>query len=327
VCDVAQSLQVVLEEAMFALVNVVAERIGGDALVLAGGVALNCVCNGRLAREGPFRRLFVPPAAGDAGGAMGAAALAHVALVGRRPRAGPLRHAFWGPTGALDDVAALVRVASPAFDDYRGREADLLDAVAGRLAAGNAVGWCQGRMEFGPRALGGRSILADPRRPEMRDRINAAVKLRETFRPFAPAVLAARATEFFDLDHSSPFMLETCQVRSPVPLPAVTHVDGSARVQTVDPADSPRFARLLAAFAARTGCPILLNTSFNRRGEPIVATALDALACFLSSELDCLVLDDFLLDRANVPPVWRSWFGGKYEPGLPAVRSDAYTLF
>jgi carbamoyltransferase len=159
-------------------------------------------------------------------------------------------------------------------------------------------------MEFGPRSLGGRSILADPRRPEMRDRINALVKMREAFRPFAPAVLESKAHEHFDLDHPSPFMLETCQVISPIDLSAITHIDGSARVQTVAHEANPRFAALLEEFDRRTGCPILLNTSFNMRGEPIVNTTVDAILCFVRSQIDVLVVEDFIIERAGIPPLW-----------------------
>jgi carbamoyltransferase len=176
-------------------------------------------------------------------------------------------------------------------------------------------------MEFGPRSLGARSIIADPRRPEMRDQINALVKQRESFRPFAPAVLKAFAGEHFALDHPSPFMLEVCNVVSPIALPAVTHVDRSARVQTVTPAAHKRFAALLARFHERTGCPILLNTSFNLRGEPIVSSVLDAISTFSRSKIDMLVLDDFILDRADVPSAWQSLRGSR-----PALQFDVYAM-
>jgi carbamoyltransferase len=181
------------------------------------------------------------------------------------------------------------------------------------------VGWFQGRMEFGPRALGARSLLADPRDPAMRDRLNRAVKRRESFRPFAPSVLAGRAGEHFALDHPSPFMTETCAVASPLALPAVTHADGSARPQTVDAAACPRFAALLEAFARRTGCPLLLNTSFNLRGEPIVRSPADALSCFARTAIDALVLEDFVIDRAAMPAEWprllAAWDGAPRRRG------------
>ena len=181
------------------------------------------------------------------------------------------------------------------------------------------VGWFHGALEFGPRALGGRSLLADPRDPEMRDRLNRLVKKREAFRPFAPSVLAAHAAEHFDLDHPSPYMLETCRVTSPLDLPAITHVDGSARPQTVDPAIAPRFAALLEAFRRRTGCPLLVNTSFNVRGEPIVASPVDALSCMGVSGIDALVLEDFLIDRDRLPANWADL--------LPAWRERARSGF
>jgi carbamoyltransferase len=323
--DVARSLQVVLEEVLLAKVNYLYRRVPRECLCLAGGVALNCVANSRVLRDGPFRRLFVQPAAGDAGGALGAAALCHARRTGERPACGPLEHLYLGPAFSTEDVLDLLAGGAARFESYAGREGELLDAVAGRLARGEVVGWFHGPMEFGPRALGARSILADPRCPDMRDRINRAVKMREAFRPFAPAVLAAAAPDLFEIDHPTPFMLETCQARRPEELPAVTHVDGSARLQTVDARAAPRFANLLRAFARRTGCPVLLNTSFNRRGEPIVATPLDALACFVGSGLDCLVLEDVVLPREGLPQAWVEWFG-TWEPPRPVIRHDVYSL-
>jgi carbamoyltransferase len=215
-----------------------------------------------------------------------------------------MEHAYLGPGFSGSEVFQLLQGTSARFKDFRGDEKALLRATVDRLVEGQVIGWFQGRMEFGPRALGARSILADPRDPSMRDRINELVKQRESFRPFAPAVLEAKAAGHFDLDHPSPFMLETCQVISPLELPAITHVDGSARVQTTNSTTNPRFARLLEEFDHRTGCPILLNTSFNMRGEPIVCTVEDALACFVLSKIDCLVLEDFIIDRGSVPNSW-----------------------
>jgi carbamoyltransferase len=324
-CDVARSLQAVLEDVLLAKVRYLHRRVPGANLCLAGGVALNCVAVERIVREGPFRRVFVQPAASDAGAALGAAALSHVRRTGERPDARPLPHVFLGPSFGADEIAGLFRSSPARVADLRGKEDELLRATVDRLAAGQVVGWFQGRMEFGPRALGNRSILADPRDPAMRERINALVKKREAFRPFAPAVLADRAADHFELDHAAPFMAETCRVRSRLDLPAVTHVDGSARVQTVEAASNPRFARLIEAFASRTGCPILLNTSFNLRGEPIVCTPVDALACFLRSGLDCLVLEDVLLDRDGLPESWTRAFAA--PEARPARVSDrVYTL-
>jgi carbamoyltransferase len=322
--DVARSLQVVLEEVLLAKAAYLRRRVPSANLCLAGGVALNCVAVERIVTSGLFERVFVQPAASDAGGALGAAALAHVRRTGERPDT-RLAHVFLGPRFDADGIAALFRSSPARVADFRGSEADLLRATVDRLVSGKVVGWFQGRMEFGPRALGNRSILADPRDPSMRERINALVKKREAFRPFAPAVLATRAAQHFELNHPAPFMVETCRVRSPLHLPAVTHVDGSARVQTVDADTSPRFARLLAAFEARTGCPILLNTSFNLRGEPIVCTPVEALLCFIRSDLDCLVLEDLLLDRDGLPDSWLRWL--RDAPAFGAgVRDDVYTL-
>ncbi len=302
--DLARSLQLVLEEVLLEKARWLRAETGARNLCMAGGVALNAAANGRIRRESGFAELFVQPAAGDAGGCLGAAALAHVELAGGRPPE-PLRHVFLGPRWTADEVAGLLAATGLAARDFRGREAELLEAVVDRLVAGKVVAWFQGAMELGPRALGARSLLADPRDPGMRDRLNRAVKRREGFRPFAPSVLAAHAAGHFALAHPSPFMLETCAVTSPLDLPAVTHADGSARPQTVDPATAPRFAALLAAFHRRTGCPLLLNTSFNVRGEPIVCSPVDALYCFADAEIDCLALEDFLLDREALPEEWR----------------------
>jgi carbamoyltransferase len=324
--DVARSLQAVLEELLLAKVAHLHARVPSTHLCLAGGVALNCVAVERIVREGPFERVFVQPAASDSGGALGAAALTHVRLTGRHPGIERLPHVFLGPSFSGAEVARLFGPSAAKVQDFRGREADLIDATADRLAAGQAIGWFQGRMEFGPRALGNRSILADPRVEGMRDRINRLVKKREAFRPFAPAVLAERAAEHFDLDHPAPFMVETCRVRSPLALPAITHVDGSARLQTVEALANPRFHRLLQAFERRTGCPILLNTSFNLRGEPVACTPADALLCFIRSDLDCLVVEDFLLDRAGLPASWLEWFRATPPQACQAVSSSTYTL-
>ncbi len=324
--DVARSVQVVLEEILLDEVTYLHSRVPSRNLCMAGGVALNCVANSRILRDGPFAELFVQPAASDAGGCLGAAALAHVRLTDERPAQGRLTHMYWGPATPADDIAGLLAGTALHALDCRGRLEDLLEATVDRLAAGKVVGWFQGRMEFGPRALGARSILADPRDEGMRDRINALVKMRESFRPFAPAVLARHAQEHFAIDHPSPFMLETCQVSSPFDLPAITHVDRSARLQTVDPESSPRFAALLTLFADRTGCPILLNTSFNVRGEPIVCTPKEALFCFARSGIDALVLEDFIIDRESVPPAWSEIVTRLSRPAAPGVGYKVYTL-
>ena len=305
-CDVARSVQLVLEEIMLEKARYLAGRVDSGNLCMAGGVALNCVANGRIVREGPFERLFVQPAAGDAGGSLGAAALAHLRLTSRRHSDEPMAHAYLGPSYSTDEVAAVLAATELPVHGFRHHEADLLEAVVDRLEANEVVGWFQGAMEFGPRALGARSILANPMDPDIRDWLNRMIKKREAFRPFAPSVLAEHVADHFGLDHPSPFMLETCRLTSSLALPGVTHIDGSARPQTVDGVNNPRFAALLEAFYRRTGCPMLLNTSFNVRGEPIVCSPADALLCMARSGLDALVLDDFLLDRDVLPEAWEA---------------------
>jgi carbamoyltransferase len=302
--DVAKSVQVILEEILLEKARYLHSKVPSENLCMAGGVALNVVANSRCLREGPFKRLFVQPAAGDAGGSVGAAAMAHVRITGETPVRKQLEHVYLGPANSPADVYRLLSASSARFKDYRGHEAQLLKDTVDCLMQGKVIGWSYGRMEFGPRSLGARSILADPRHPEMRDRINALVKMREAFRPFAPAVLESEAHQHFQLDHTSPFMLETCNVISSISLPAITHVDGSARIQTVRSETNPRFAALLEEFHRQTGCPILLNTSFNMRGDPIVCTALDAIVCFIQSEIDVLVIEDFMLARSDIPHIW-----------------------
>ncbi len=325
--DVARSLQSVLEEVLLGKVRYLKGKVTSDNLCMAGGVALNCVANSRILRDGPFKRVFVQPAASDAGGALGAAAIAHRRLSGQAfASGGMLKDVYLGPAYQSEDIVSLLAASSAKFDDFRGREKDLVHAVAERLKAGKIVGWFQGRMEFGPRSLGARSILADPRDPAMRDKINSLVKNRESFRPFAPVVLEEKASEHFELDHASPFMLETWQVKSPLSLPAITHIDGSARVQTVARDSNQRLAALLDEFEGLTGCPILLNTSFNVRGEPIVCTPSDALLCFVRSKLDTLVLEDCLVDSLGISPHW-SIFSMKVNPIKPSnVGHEVYTF-
>jgi carbamoyltransferase len=300
--DLARSVQLVLEERLLALAAYLRGLVDSPNLCMAGGVALNCVANSRILAEGPFKELFVQPAAGDAGASLGAAALAHVRSTGSRPSKVRLDHVYFGPSYSSNDIAHLLRTLELEAIDFRGREDALLEEVAARLERGEVVGWFCGRMEFGPRALGARSILATPSSPRMREHLNRLVKKRESFRPFAPAVLEAKMTEHLELDHPSPFMLETCRVRSPLDLPAITHVDGSCRPQTVRRETNPRFHRLLESFERRTGCPMLVNTSFNLRGEPIVCSPADAIRCFAASEIDCLVLEEFVIPRENLDP-------------------------
>jgi carbamoyltransferase len=327
--DVARSAQVVLEEILLEKTRYLHSKFPSENLCMAGGVALNVVANGRCLREGPFERLFVQPAAGDAGGAVGAAAMAHVKVTGESPVVKKLDNVYLGPENSVSLAYKMLRASSAKFHDFRGREDELIRYAVDRLVEGKVIGWSQGRMEFGPRALGARSILADPRRPEMRDRINALVKMREAFRPFAPAVLESEYQEHFNLDHSSPFMLETCDVISPIDLPAITHIDGSARIQTVNDEANPRFAALLREFYRRTECPIILNTSFNLRGEPIVCTPLDAIRTFLRSQIDVLVVEDFALERSGIPNFWEAMesFNEKFPlDASRVVEHSVYTL-
>ncbi|CAA2142203.1 carbamoyltransferase N-terminal domain-containing protein [Hyphomicrobium sp. ghe19] len=304
--DIASSLQKALEGVLLEKVRYLHDKYPSEHLCMAGGVALNCVANARIHREGPFKHLFVQPAASDSGGSLGAAAVAWARHAKDGSRLHPLTHVYLGPSFSnlqvqqIVDASPLGKVATY----FRGDEAGLVEATAARLADGKVVGWFHGRMEFGPRALGSRSILADPRRPEMRDRINALVKMREAFRPFAPAVLEEKMSDHFDLRHTSPYMLETCQVTSKLDLPAITHVDGSARVQTVNRNVSPRFHALLTEFDRLTDCPILLNTSFNLRGDAIVMDPIHAMWCFVISNIDVLVMEDCLIDRSERPTAW-----------------------
>jgi carbamoyltransferase len=322
--DVACSAQSVLEEVLLNKVRYLHRRAPSDNLCMAGGVALNVVANSKCLNEGPFKRLFVQPAAGDAGACLGAAAIAHVRRVGATPCQERLRHVYLGPSNTVQEIRRILDASGVRYQDYRDDESGLLDHVADQLAEGKVVAWVSGRMEFGPRSLGTRSILADPRDPQMQDRINALVKQRESFRPFAPAVLEELASKHFALDHPSPFMLETCQVISPLRLPAITHVDGSARVQTVTHDTNKRFAELLERFDRRTGCPILLNTSFNLRGEPIACSAIDALSTFGRSKIDVLVLENFLINRSDIPAAWQNFSRG---PRRSAQGYAVYTMF
>jgi carbamoyltransferase len=295
--DIAKSLQVLLEEILIEKSYYLHELTGSDNLCMAGGVALNCVANGQVLRKGPFKKLFVQPAANDAGGAIGAAAAAHMEMTNTRPAYERLSSPYLGPSYSSKQIHKLLQSTSLEYLDCTGDTERLLAITAQHISEGKVIGWFQGKMEFGPRSLGARSIIADPRNETMRDRINSMVKKREGFRPFAPAVLDHKAAEHFDLDHDSPFMLETCQVISSLPLPAITHVDNSARVQTVHREMNPLFFDLITAFDKLTGCPIVLNTSFNIKGEPIVCSPEDAVKCFITTDIDLLVIGDFIIQR------------------------------
>jgi carbamoyltransferase len=309
--DIAASVQKVCEEVVLRMVNYIHKETGLSNLCMAGGVALNCVANGRVIRETPMKNLFVQPAAGDAGGAVGVAHYLYNTLE-KKPRGRSWTHAYLGPEYKDAEIKEYL--------DGQGAKYSVLGAAelprrtAEILAEGNVVGWYQGRMEFGPRALGGRSILADPRDPKMRDTLNMKIKFREGFRPFAPSVLADKASEWFDIECDSPYMLLVAQVREGKKvIPSVTHVDGSARLQTVTREESPLYYDVIRAFGDITGVPIVINTSFNVRGEPIVCTPHDAYLCFMRTNMDHLVLGSYLLDKKEQPPLredvdWRTLF-------------------
>lgn len=320
--DLARSIQEVTEEVMLRLARTLHKETQVDALCLAGGVALNCVGNGRLLRESPFARLWIQPAAGDAGGALGAA-LAGWHIYDERPRVVALGDAmkgsYLGPSFSNEEIEKYLEAEGAVYE--RLTDSDVLERVAGELAAEKVVGWFQGRMEFGPRALGGRSILGDPRSATMQSVMNLKIKHRESFRPFAPSVLRERVSDYFELSTDSPYMLIVAPIAAErrlsvdsqqkkvwgidllnIPrsdIPAVTHLDYSARIQTVHEHTNHRYYGLLKAFEARTGCAVLVNTSFNVRGEPIVCTPGDALRCFLRTEMDVLVLENCLLYKSQ----------------------------
>ncbi len=322
--DLARSVQMVTEEVMLTLARHVHRETGETNLCLAGGVALNCVANGRLLREGPFEHLWIQPAAGDAGGALGAALAAwhEWADKPRTPQpSDAMQGSYLGLSFSPDEIAAVLEREGIPYEQLDDEDA-LTQRTAALLAEGYTIGWFQGRMEFGPRALGHRSILADPRGRDVQRTVNLKIKFRESFRPFAPSILAERAAEVFDLGAESPYMLLVAPVRDAVtggegldrrrhinsPVPAVTHVDGSARVQTVTAERNPLFHRLLRAFEAETGCPVLVNTSFNVRGEPIVGTPDDALRVFRRTHLDALVLGPYLVTKSMLPEAERTAF-------------------
>jgi carbamoyltransferase len=322
--DLARSVQDVCEEVMLRMARTAKEETGLDNLCLAGGVALNCVGNGRILREGPFENIWIQPAAGDAGGALGVAQLIWHRQVGR-PRhvngTDAMHGAYLGPSFTPDEIERFLQGVGAQFE--RLDEPVLLDRVAHLLAGGDVVGWFEGRMEFGPRALGARSILGDARNPAIQSQMNLKIKFRESFRPFAPTVLEERVGDYFQLDRASPYMLLVAPVREErrmamtdeqnqlfgidklnvqrSDIPAVTHVDYSARVQTVNPDRNPKYHALLRAFEELTGCAVLVNTSFNVRGEPIVCTPHDAYQCFMRTNMDYLVLWPFLLAKSRQP--------------------------
>jgi carbamoyltransferase len=326
--DLARSVQVVCEEIMLRMVRALHRETGLGNLCLAGGVALNCVANGRILREGPFRRLWIQPAAGDAGGALGVAQLVwhrHFQQPRQVPESGDgMRGAYLGPGYTEADIEEFLEAQGAAFQ--RLQRAELLRTVASLLAEEKVVGWFNGRMEFGPRALGARSILGDPRSPRMQAQMNLKIKFREGFRPFAPSVLREKVAKYFEMDCDSPYMLLVAPVKTErqIPMteeqrrlwgidqlnvvrsdiPAVTHIDYSARIQTVSRDTNPDYYDLIREFECLTGCAVLVNTSFNVRGEPIVCTPHDAYRCFMRTHLDYLVLGPFLLDK-TAQPHWK----------------------
>ena len=335
--NIAASIQAVLDEAVLRLTRSLAADTGLENLAMAGGVALNCVANGKVLRDGRFKRVWIQPAAGDAGGALGVALAAYHLFRGqpRRLNGGHdlMQGSYLGPGYSQAECERRLADAGARFTVLG--NAEVIERSASGLAEGRAVAWFQGRMEFGPRALGGRSILGDPRNPDMQKTLNLKVKYRESFRPFAPSVLREDVADWFEIDGDSPYMLLVADVverrRRPmtteqqalfgidklnVPrsdIPAVTHVDHSARIHTVHAETHPRYHALLSAFKARTGCPVLVNTSFNVRGEPIVCTPEDAFRCFMGSEIDMLVVENCCLRKEDQDPALKLDYRTAFE--------------
>jgi carbamoyltransferase len=335
--DLAASVQKVTEEVMLRMTRDLARTYGIGNLCMAGGVALNCVANGKILRDGAFERVWIQPAAGDAGGALGAAYAAHALHAGQPRRVNGaldgMQGSYLGPQFPQDAIERRLAAAGARFRVHG--DEDTLERTVDALEAGHAVGWFQGRMEFGPRALGARSILGDPRSPTMQKNLNLKIKYRESFRPFAPSVLAEDTREYFKLDAESPYMLLVADVlenrrrtmtaeeerlfgidKLNVPrsdIPAVTHVDYSARVQTVHRETNPRYHALISAFKRRTGCPVLVNTSFNVRGEPIVHTPEDAFRCFMGCEMETLVVGNCVLDKGEQDPALAIDYRDRFE--------------
>jgi carbamoyltransferase len=326
----------VTDEIVLRLTRSLRKETGIRNLCLAGGVALNCVANGKVLRDGGFDQIYIQPAAGDAGGALGAALVGYHMQLGqeRRVNGDAMRGAYLGPEFSQPEIEERLKKCGARFELLE--DTALIATCAEDLAQGKAIAWFQGRMEFGPRALGNRSILGDPRSPTMQKTLNLKVKYRESFRPFAPSVLRERVSDWFEMDSDSPYMLLVADVvksrrREMTPeeqrlfgidklnvprseIPAVTHVDYSARIQTVHEDTNPRYYALISAFERKTGCPVIVNTSFNVRGEPIVCTPEDAYRCFMRTEMDYLVLGPFLLDKRAQPPMpeqgdWRQEYG------------------
>jgi len=300
--DVASSIQLVTEEVMLKMAGYAYSQTGIKNLCMAGGVALNSVANGRIQRETPFEQIYVQPAAGDSGGSIGAALYVYHMVLGK-PRDFVMQHAFWGEEHTNGDVERFLKESGIRYERFEDEE-KLIDRVVDRLQEGKVIGWSQGRFEWGPRALGNRSIIADPRRADMKDIVNNKIKFREPYRPFAPSVLAEKAENYFKLSGAAEsypprFMLYVVDVREDQRevLPAITHVDGTGRLQTVDRTTAPRYYKLIERFGEATGVPVVLNTSFNVRGEPIVNTPREAFRTFSITEMDTLVMDDYLIEK------------------------------
>lgn len=335
--DLALAIQEVTEEAMVRLAKTAKKETGADCLVLAGGVALNCVANERILKTGLFREVWVQPAAGDAGGALGAALSGYYLWAGKERVIDPKKEdgmsgSYLGPEFSDADAVRAAREYDAKFKRYENFD-DLAEEVAGLIADGQVIAWMQGRMEWGPRALGNRSILADPRRPEMQKKLNLKIKKREGFRPFAPSVQAEDTAEYFETDRPSPYMLFTAPVAKSrrkaaavevLPLfdrlytprsdiPSVTHLDYSARIQTVSKATNQKYWKLIRAFKDKTGCGVLVNTSFNLRNEPIVCTPKDAYRCFMATEIDYLVIGNLLFDKKAQPEFPEGTFDVKFD--------------
>ena len=327
--DLARSVQDVTEEVMLRMAKHIHRETGQKNLCLAGGVALNCVGNGKILREGPFENIWIQPAAGDAGGAVGAALFVwHQYLDNQRTADDQndfMKGSFWGPDFSRDEIGLYLQKHNIPFEEIP--DGDIPEKVADLIAAQKTIGWFQGRMEFGPRALGGRSIIGDARSPQMQETMNLKIKFRESFRPFAPSVLKEKVSDYFDLDRESPYMLIVAPVKESIRrkmtqeeqsyfgldqlhvvrsvIPAVTHVDYSARVQTVTEETNPLYYKMIKAFGEKYGCPVIINTSFNVRGEPIVCTPEDAFLCFMRTNMDYLIMGNYLLKKEDQKPLDR----------------------
>ena len=334
--DIASSIQKVTEEIVLRIVKSISNEFNKKNLCLAGGVSLNCVANGKILKSGYFDNLWIQPAAGDAGGALGAALAFYYHELSNKRHVNnndSMKGAFLGPSYSNDEIEKELDLIGAIYSKYSRDE--VINKTTALLEGGKAIGWFQGRMEFGPRALGARSIIGDPRSEQMQKNLNLKVKFRESFRPFAPSILADDVSEWFEIDRPSPYMLLVANVAHSIKremsdsedklfgieklnvvrskIPSVTHVDYSARVQTVHYETNPRYYDLLKSFKNKTGCPVLINTSFNVRGEPIVASPVDAFKCFMGTNLDALVINDFILIKKNQKESLKEDYRNKYK--------------